>query len=226
MWGGEHYYVHVVHAYLLLCSRETSSSKEFAEKPGFPHGEEGGGGVGTSTILSMRLYLLCSRGNSSKHLPSCCPNFYAKPFFFPLQILSMQESFFLISALLGRCPSCLYNFRKVFCEMTCGPGGCGRLGRCGRHACSLSFPPSGVGRGGGSLALSFHHACMVGAAPAIFFSLSPIRTAQRCGQVHHLLLYLSATPDGYSEAWAGSTPALKVFCSATARCLDTRCNTC
>jgi len=33
----------------------------------------------------------------------------------------MEDSFFLVSALLGRCPSCLYNFKKVFCELTCSP---------------------------------------------------------------------------------------------------------
>lgn len=28
----------------------------------------------------------------------------------------------LPSAVLGRCPTCLYNFKRIFCDMMCHPG--------------------------------------------------------------------------------------------------------
>ena len=39
----------------------------------------------------------------------------------PLQIGDMEENFNLPEAVLARCPTCLANFRKNFCDMTCRP---------------------------------------------------------------------------------------------------------
>ncbi len=39
----------------------------------------------------------------------------------PDQVVELKDSFFLAEAVLGRCPSCLHNFKAVFCQMSCGP---------------------------------------------------------------------------------------------------------
>lgn len=33
----------------------------------------------------------------------------------------MADQFGLAKLMLGRCPSCYYNFRSLFCAMTCSP---------------------------------------------------------------------------------------------------------
>ena len=33
----------------------------------------------------------------------------------------MADQFGMAKLMLGRCPSCYYNFRSLFCAMTCGP---------------------------------------------------------------------------------------------------------
>ena len=38
-----------------------------------------------------------------------------------LQIGDMEENFKVPDAMLARCPTCLANFRKNFCDMTCRP---------------------------------------------------------------------------------------------------------
>ena len=35
------------------------------------------------------------------------------------QIEDMQTQFVYPESMLGRCPSCLYNFKKNFCDLTC-----------------------------------------------------------------------------------------------------------
>ncbi len=39
----------------------------------------------------------------------------------PAQLLDLKTNFELAGALLARCPTCMYNFRKNFCDMTCRP---------------------------------------------------------------------------------------------------------
>ncbi len=41
---------------------------------------------------------------------TCCP---------AGQIATMANQFGLAKLMLGRCPSCYYNFRSLFCAMTC-----------------------------------------------------------------------------------------------------------
>ena len=38
-----------------------------------------------------------------------------------IQIADMEENFNLPEAVLARCPTCLANFRKNFCDLTCRP---------------------------------------------------------------------------------------------------------
>jgi Niemann-Pick C1 protein len=38
----------------------------------------------------------------------------------PDQIANIANQFGLAKMMLGRCPSCYYNFRSLFCAMTCG----------------------------------------------------------------------------------------------------------
>jgi hypothetical protein len=38
-----------------------------------------------------------------------------------LQIDDMAKNFKLPEAILGRCPTCLANFRRNFCDLTCRP---------------------------------------------------------------------------------------------------------
>ena len=38
-----------------------------------------------------------------------------------VQIADMEENFNLPEAVLARCPTCLANFRKNFCDLTCRP---------------------------------------------------------------------------------------------------------
>ena len=33
----------------------------------------------------------------------------------------MQKFKYIVDNLIGRCPSCYYNFLRIFCEMTCSP---------------------------------------------------------------------------------------------------------
>jgi Niemann-Pick C1 protein len=39
----------------------------------------------------------------------------------PQQLNDLKNNFLMASAFLGRCPTCMYNFRKNFCDMTCRP---------------------------------------------------------------------------------------------------------
>ena len=39
----------------------------------------------------------------------------------PDQISNMANQFGMAKLMLGRCPSCYYNFRSIFCAMTCSP---------------------------------------------------------------------------------------------------------
>lgn len=39
----------------------------------------------------------------------------------PAQIETLQSNLGLPQAIIGRCPSCFYNFRQIFCELACGP---------------------------------------------------------------------------------------------------------
>eukprot|EP00095_Tigriopus_kingsejongensis_P012689 maker-scaffold22_size673200-snap-gene-4.23 protein:Tk12689 transcript:maker-scaffold22_size673200-snap-gene-4.23-mRNA-1 annotation:"niemann-pick c1 protein isoform x3" len=39
----------------------------------------------------------------------------------PTQVQNMVNGFGVIASLLGRCPSCLHNFKKAFCDMSCSP---------------------------------------------------------------------------------------------------------
>jgi hypothetical protein len=39
----------------------------------------------------------------------------------PQQLLDLKNNFEIANAFLGRCPTCMYNFRKNFCDMTCRP---------------------------------------------------------------------------------------------------------
>ena len=39
----------------------------------------------------------------------------------PQQLQDLKSNFMMAGALLGRCPTCMYNFRKNFCDMTCRP---------------------------------------------------------------------------------------------------------
>ena len=39
----------------------------------------------------------------------------------PAQIANMASQFGMAKLMLGRCPSCYYNFRSIFCAMTCSP---------------------------------------------------------------------------------------------------------
>jgi hypothetical protein len=43
---------------------------------------------------------------------TCCP---------AQQIATMANQFGMAKLMLGRCPSCYYNFRSLFCAMTCSP---------------------------------------------------------------------------------------------------------
>ena len=43
---------------------------------------------------------------------TCCPT---------AQISIIADQFGLAKLMLGRCPSCFYNFRSLFCAMTCSP---------------------------------------------------------------------------------------------------------
>jgi len=47
-----------------------------------------------------------------ENLTTCCA---------PSQIRYMSQQFDLAKMMLGRCPSCFYNFRSIFCTMTCSP---------------------------------------------------------------------------------------------------------
>lgn len=38
----------------------------------------------------------------------------------PSQIATMANQFGLAKLMLGRCPSCYYNFRSIFCSLSCG----------------------------------------------------------------------------------------------------------
>jgi Niemann-Pick C1 protein len=37
----------------------------------------------------------------------------------PDQIANMADQFGMAKLMIGRCPSCYYNFRSIFCAMTC-----------------------------------------------------------------------------------------------------------
>ena len=37
------------------------------------------------------------------------------------QVSDLQTNFALIDSIIGRCPSCARNMRKLFCDMTCRP---------------------------------------------------------------------------------------------------------
>ena len=37
------------------------------------------------------------------------------------QLAEMQKFKYIVDNLIGRCPSCYYNFLRIFCEMTCSP---------------------------------------------------------------------------------------------------------
>lgn len=39
----------------------------------------------------------------------------------PSQITTLQSNLALPQSVIGRCPSCFYNFRQIFCELACGP---------------------------------------------------------------------------------------------------------
>ena len=39
----------------------------------------------------------------------------------PNQLKDLVSNFQMASNFLGRCPTCMYNFRKNFCDMTCRP---------------------------------------------------------------------------------------------------------
>ncbi len=39
----------------------------------------------------------------------------------PQQLQDLKTNFIMAVALLARCPTCMYNFRKNFCDMTCRP---------------------------------------------------------------------------------------------------------
>ncbi len=39
----------------------------------------------------------------------------------PDQIANIANQFGMAKLMLGRCPSCYYNFRSLFCAMTCSP---------------------------------------------------------------------------------------------------------
>ncbi|UJR31470.1 hypothetical protein I4U23_018959 [Adineta vaga] len=49
--------------------------------------------------------------NGSNDTYTCCA---------PDQIVNMANQFGMAKLMLGRCPSCYYNFRSLFCAMTCG----------------------------------------------------------------------------------------------------------
>ena len=37
------------------------------------------------------------------------------------QILDLVQNLALPQSIIARCPSCFYNFRQIFCELTCSP---------------------------------------------------------------------------------------------------------
>ena len=37
------------------------------------------------------------------------------------QLLTIRDQFSLAGKLIQRCPACYYNFRSLFCSMTCNP---------------------------------------------------------------------------------------------------------
>jgi Niemann-Pick C1 protein len=39
----------------------------------------------------------------------------------PAQLKDLVSNFQMANNFLGRCPTCMYNFRKNFCDMTCRP---------------------------------------------------------------------------------------------------------
>ena len=45
-------------------------------------------------------------------------------FFENFQVQTFVDQNELPSAVLGRCPTCLFNFKRVFCDMMCHPGIC------------------------------------------------------------------------------------------------------
>lgn len=53
------------------------------------------------------------QGAESNKIALCC----AKG-----QVRNFIEQNELPSAVLGRCPTCLYNFKRIFCDMMCHPG--------------------------------------------------------------------------------------------------------
>ena len=63
-----------------------------------------------STEVQSKLARLCP--HLTERDAHCCSS---------KQLDNMEKSFQIISAFVGRCPSCLYNFRKVFCDMSCSP---------------------------------------------------------------------------------------------------------
>ena len=50
--------------------------------------------------------------NAESNTYTCCA---------PDQILTLLDQLSLTAKLIGRCPSCYYNFRSLFCSMTCHP---------------------------------------------------------------------------------------------------------
>jgi hypothetical protein len=37
------------------------------------------------------------------------------------QIIDLAQNLALPKSIIGRCPACYYNFRQLFCELTCSP---------------------------------------------------------------------------------------------------------
>ena len=61
-------------------------------------------------------HLLLEHGNSgldSTEVSLCCSKGQVQTF------VKQNE---LPNKLLGRCPTCLYNFKRIFCDMMCHPG--------------------------------------------------------------------------------------------------------
>ena len=60
-------------------------------------------------------------------LNEMCPNFATRPGVSPLlccdrrQLTEMQKFKYIVDNLIGRCPSCYFNFMRLFCEMACNP---------------------------------------------------------------------------------------------------------
>jgi hypothetical protein len=70
----------------------------------------------TDNAIASGLLELCPNldqfKNEDGEMDLCCS---------PKQASGMVEQFKIIGSILGRCPSCLLNFKTAFCHMSCSP---------------------------------------------------------------------------------------------------------